>query len=156
MGCGVFRRCPDEPHRWERLPPNLAAGALRLRALCQPDWLPWLLPGLRLSNRARIVTPGFDVVVLCKIDRLPRQARASWKEVGKLKVVGVCLCVFLSVQQECGRTNWVRLIVEAVSKYNLDGVFIDGFQGNSYTITDNPYTITHPLLLLDLPLPFTC
>jgi hypothetical protein len=38
-------------------------------------------------------------------------------------------CPVYGFQTECGRDNWVRLIVDAVTQNDLDGVFIDGFQG---------------------------
>jgi hypothetical protein len=38
-------------------------------------------------------------------------------------------CPVYGFQTQCGRDNWVRLIVESVVNNSLDGVFIDGFQG---------------------------
>lgn len=38
-------------------------------------------------------------------------------------------CPAFGFDTQCGQDNWVRLIVEAVQDNNLDGVFIDGFQG---------------------------
>lgn len=38
-------------------------------------------------------------------------------------------CPVYGFQTECGRKNWVSLIVKAVTDNKLDGVFIDGFQG---------------------------
>ena len=37
-------------------------------------------------------------------------------------------CPVYGFQTQCGRDNWVRLIVESVENNTLDGVFIDGFQ----------------------------
>lgn len=41
------------------------------------------------------------------------------------------LCHMYGFQTECGREAWVKFAVDTVTKGNLDGVFIDGFQGCS-------------------------
>jgi len=38
-------------------------------------------------------------------------------------------CPVYGFDTDCGRGNWTALIVKAVTKNKLDGVFIDGFQG---------------------------
>ena len=40
-------------------------------------------------------------------------------------------CVVYGFDTECGATQWVKSITDACETYDLDGVFIDGFQGYS-------------------------
>ena len=39
------------------------------------------------------------------------------------------VCVTYGFDSECGRKQWVKSITDACELYDLDGVFIDGFQG---------------------------
>lgn len=40
-------------------------------------------------------------------------------------------CVVYGFDTECGASQWVKSITDACEQYDLDGVFIDGFQGYS-------------------------
>lgn len=115
-----FERRADEPHGRQRFAADLAARTLRLREDCHiprfapPHTIDWALlysflgPSQTLERRQPL-----PATALCLI---PGRAPTGY-------------CPVYGFQTECGRTNWVRLIVEAVTNHSLDGVFIDGFQG---------------------------